>query len=213
MSQPKLNIPKTRTLFRSDGGRITLARTVPDADAEDEEPQITLSGYAIKWDSLSSDRGGYQVRLKPGSALFTTPCLALYHHDFHDLLGTTANGTLRITPDQTGVKVEIDLPDTQVARDVAELIEDEYLSGMSFSMANGFEDYTEEKAGDKFIINVTKFTCDEVTITAIPAFLDTSIGLKNPEAEDAAEDETPDTSERQKQSARWQKHRLDFAKM
>jgi len=153
--------------------------------ADGRDPVTTLQGYPILWNELSSDRGGYVVRLVKDAALFTDPVMALFHHDFKAVLGNTANQTLRIlAADDTGIPVEIDLPNTTMANDVAELVGKGYITGMSFSMANGFEDYTEEKRGDQFIINVSKFTCDEVTITGIPAFTNTSIGVKPEEEED-----------------------------
>lgn len=82
----------------------------------------TLSGYAIVWNALSTDRGGYVVRLRPGSARPAATTFALYNHEYADPLGRLENGTLRIFNDDTGVRVEIDLPDTQAGRDVATLV-------------------------------------------------------------------------------------------
>lgn len=160
---------------------------------EDGKPaKTTLEGYAIVWNELSSDRGGYKVRLVKNSATFTTPALALYNHDFADVIGNTANNTLRVlAADDVGVPVEIDLPDTTLGNDVAVLVGERYIQGMSFSMMNGFEDYTEEKQGDQYILNVSKFTVDEVTITAIPAFTATSIDVSDASPEAASESEAP----------------------
>ena len=139
----------------------------------------TLMGYPICWGALSSDRGGYSVRVRPGAANFTAPVMALFHHDFQNVLGSTQNQTLRIlASDDKGVPVEIDPPATQLGRDVSALVKDKYITGMSFSMANGFEDYDETEEAGKKIVNVNRFTCDEVTVTAIPAFADTSIEPK-----------------------------------
>jgi hypothetical protein len=171
----------TRQAFATLNAKLVLKR---QTFTDGRDPVTTLQGYPILWNELSSDRGGYVVRLIKDAAQFTTPTMALFHHDFKAVLGNTANQTLRIlAADDTGIPVEIDLPNTTVANDVAELVSKGYITGMSFSMANGFEDYTEEKKGDQFIINVSKFTCDEVTITGIPAFTGTSIGVK-PEEED-----------------------------
>src|SRR5206468_3228136 len=133
-----------------------------------DEPQVTLEGYAMVWNTLSSDRGGFRVRLLPGSAKFTPEVHALFHHDFRAILGATGNATLRLTSDDVGVKVEIDLPDTSTARDVAELVEDQYVRGMSFSMLYDppVESSTKNEGGIE-IMEVSSFTCDEVTVTAV----------------------------------------------
>lgn len=152
----------------------------------------TLSGYAMVWGTLSSDRGGYKVRLRPGSARFTPTVHALYHHDYTHVIGNTANGTLRLFPDDIGVRVEIDLPDTTSGRDVEELVEGRYVTGMSFAMTDAPEANKVVENGVN-ILDVTGFTCDEVTVTAIPAFADTTI--------DVAEDDEPEEIAPQQLSA------------
>lgn len=176
------NFKSRRSHFTADGRLQIKRQTFEDGKAS----KTTLVGYPILWGELSSDRGGYKVRLAKNSATFTAPALALYNHDFADVIGNTANGTLRIlAADDTGVPVEIDLPDTTLGNDLAVLVAEKYISGMSFSMINGFEDYTEEKQGDQYIINVSKFTVDEVTVTPIPAFSATTIDVASPEVQES----------------------------
>jgi hypothetical protein len=186
-----------KIIFTSDA-RLKLSRQQPiQADASqppaDDEPVVTLKGYALVWNVLSTDRyaadgSTYKVRLIPGSATFTTPCRALYEHEAPRIIGITSNGTLRLLPaDDIGVPVEIDLPDTTTGRDVAELVEDEYVTGMSFTMDKGFEaSFVTVENGMK-IVNATKFTVSEVTACSDAAFQDTSISLKEPEAQEQAE--------------------------
>lgn len=142
----------------------------------------TLSGYAIVWNVLSGDRGGYKVRLLPGSASFATPTLALHGHDFNQVIGNTKNRTLRVFPDSIGVRVEIDLPSTTLGRDLFELIGRGYVGGMSFQMDGGPLRSAERVEGGQKIVDVSSFLCNEVTVTAIPAFASTSIGVATPSA-------------------------------
>src|SRR5688500_18738918 len=67
-----------------------------------------LAGYAMVWGSVSSDRGGYHVRLAKGSAVAAPTVLALFHHDYRLVIGSTANATVRCIPDDYGLRVEID---------------------------------------------------------------------------------------------------------
>src|SRR5688572_29721693 len=108
-----------RTIYTgADDARLTFADAAPDA-----EHVGTVKGYAIVWNVPSSDRGGYRVRLRPGSAKFTANVHALFHHEFRDVLGDTTSGTLRILPaDAYGIAIEVDLPRTQLGRDVWELV-------------------------------------------------------------------------------------------
>lgn len=158
----------------------------------------TLSGYAIVWNVLSSDRGGYKVRLLPKSGRFTAPAHALYHHDFAGgPLGDTASGTLRVLPpDDYGQPVEIDLPNTTLGRDTLELVKSKRMKGMSFAMVEA--PTSEEKTeGGETVLTVSDFLCDEVTVTAIPAFEETTIGVK---VETAADQAQPDQAAESQQS-------------
>ena len=180
-----------RVIFTADS-RFAVAKA-------DGKP-VTLSGYALVWNVLSSDRGGYKVRLLPGSATFAEPTLALFHHDFRHVIGNTENGTLRITPDSYGVKVEIDLPDTSTGRDVYTLVRDKYIRGMSFAMATSPRGRTVKEDGQE-ILEAEAFECDEITVTAAPAFTQTTIDIKP----DAAQ---PSYSARVAQAIELERHRL-----
>lgn len=151
----------------------------------------TLTGYALVWHVLSDDRGGYKVRLAPGSAKFAAQVHALRHHDYRDPLGDLHTRTLRIFPDSYGVKVEIDLPNTSVGRDMIELVRAQRVKGMSFSMVSlpwtmdgygriaeipGKSRVTIEQ-GEK-IATALAYTVGEVTVTAAPSFIDTTIDVK-----------------------------------
>ncbi len=199
-----------RAVFTADA-RFKLNRAKFDAkgvEAAEGEEKITLTGYPILWNVLSGDRGYYKVRLLPGSAQFATPSHALFHHDFRMLIGSTNNNTLRIMPDDVGVKVEIDLPDTSAGRDTAELVEDKYVGGMSFSML--WDDVLEydiiDADSENEIMEVKKFTCDEVTVTAIPSFIQTTVGIQ--EAEPAPAVAEPVLMARVAASHRFNKLRL-----
>ncbi|HEV7299248.1 MAG TPA: HK97 family phage prohead protease [Tepidisphaeraceae bacterium] len=147
------------------------------AVASTEGKPTTLTGYAIVYNALSDDRGGYRVRIKPGSVSFAKEVQALYYHAHPEVLGTTANGSLRLTSDTFGVKVEIDLPDTQRARDVAELVGKRYVTGMSFAMVSTPKGTFTTEGGQR-ILNAEAFTIDEVTVTGIPAFVQSNITVK-----------------------------------
>lgn len=142
-----------------------------------EGKRPTLSGYALVWNTTSTDRGGYFVRLRPGSATFTTPTLAVYHHEVRDVIGNTENDTLRLTPDDYGVKFEIDLPDTQVGRDVHTLVRDKYVRGMSFAMTTKPKGRATRENG-RDIFDAEAYTVDEISVTPTPAFITATVDVK-----------------------------------
>ena len=182
ITAPNATAFRTRRAFAAPDARIKFTRKTFD---DGKSPMVTLTGYPIVWGDISSDRGGYKVRLTKGAAAFTDQVYALWHHDFSKLLAGTGNKTLRIgQADDYGLPVEMDLDaNTTAGRDAAAYVASGLVNGMSFCMANGFEDYSESTEDGQTIITCTKFTVDEVTITAIPAFAGTQIGVKDEDAD------------------------------
>jgi uncharacterized protein len=182
-----------RVVFTADA-KLSLLKFAKGTATEGPSKIATLSGYAILWNVLSSDRGGYKVRLLPGSAAFAVPTLALFHHDFGKVIGNTANGTLRITSDATGVKVEIDIPDTATGNEVVTLVDRRDVTGFSFSMVNTpVSDVTREDG--QAVVNCSSYLVDEITVTAIPAFVQTDCTAEFEDDEDDDEEEFEDESD------------------
>ena len=55
---------KNRQIFTTSNARIKVSRK----KFANGQEQTTVSGYAIVWNDISTDRGGYAVRLAPNSA-------------------------------------------------------------------------------------------------------------------------------------------------
>jgi HK97 family phage prohead protease len=95
-----------------------------------------LEGYAAVFDSPARI-GGFTEIVKPGAFRATlearSDVLALVDHDPSRLLARTGSGTLRLAEDSRGLAFEIDVPDTQLGRDLLALAERRDLGGMSFS--------------------------------------------------------------------------------
>ena len=137
-----------------------------------------LTGYALVWNTKSSDRGGFKVVLAPQSAQFETPTFALWNHDYNTPLARTDNGTLKVASDSYGVKVTIDLPDTTAGRDTYTNVKSGLVRGMSFGMLMAGAEFTTATDADGDEVDTfSRYSVDEVTITAIPAFVQTSIGV------------------------------------
>ncbi len=116
----------------------SVATSMQAIDAEGR----TVTGYASVYRSpsrvLSDSRGRkFRERILPGafdrSLASRADVVFLFNHARSALLGRTTSGTLRLFSDDTGLGMELRLPDTTLARDLAELMRRGDLREMSFA--------------------------------------------------------------------------------
>lgn len=142
-----------------------------------------LAGYAAVFDSASDDLGGFTETIRPGAFARSlqdnkSDPLALVHHMPHLVLGRRSAGTLRLNEDKKGLAFEIDLPDTQTARDVATSVERGDIRGASFA-------FSVPGGGDRWTFGagvarreLLDVDLHEITITARPAYPDTEVAQR-----------------------------------
>jgi HK97 family phage prohead protease len=110
--------------------------SAPLEQRSSDDGRISMRGYAYRFNELSHDLGGFRERIVPGAgapSLAKNDVFATFNHDTRSLLGRVSSGTLRVGEDRDGGWYEIDLPDTTVGRDVAELLKRGDLQGSSFT--------------------------------------------------------------------------------
>ena len=139
----------------------------------------TLGGYASIFNSPADIGGSFREIVAPGafSDALKADVRALIDHDSGRVIGRTTAGTLRLAEDDTGLAVEIDLPDTSDGRDLATLIERGDISGMSFGFVVTKQAWDE--TGEVPIRTIEAVDLHEVSVVAFPAYDDTSIGLRS----------------------------------
>lgn len=175
-----------RRFFES--GKIEIRK----ADGGDKPSPITLRGYAAKFDVMSENLGGFREQIAPGAFadVLKDDVRALFNHDANQVLGRTTAGTLRIAQDSTGLYYEVDLPDTQAARDLATSIErgDVSQSSFAFRVAPNGDSWDENEDG-VIIRTITKFArLYDVSPVTYPAYPDATIGMRSLEAWKASRD-------------------------
>jgi len=142
---------------------------------------MTVAGYAAVFNSPADIGDMWQEVVAPGAFAETlrsgSDVLALYSHEIERLLGRQSSGTLRLSEDERGLSVEIDLPDTTDGRDVATLIKRGDLKGMSFGFCVTHDEWDETTTPPKRTIHAVDLR--EVTITASPAYEDTECGMRS----------------------------------
>lgn len=149
--------------------------------ARGDAPRI--GGYAIVWNKLSQNLGGWVERADPASVNKSRgdgwpDVLARYNHDDNQLLGTTAAGTLQLTIDNTGLDYDVLPPKARA--DVVELVErgDVRKSSFAFRVMPDGDDWglTDQGFPLRTLLNVQ--LVDVAPVNA-PAYLDTSAGLRS----------------------------------
>ncbi len=100
---------------------------------QDENGRTVIRGYAAVYDSDSQDLGGFVERIAPGAfdkVLESNPdVFGRYNHD--RLLGRTSSGTVRLFPDERGLRYEIDPKPADV--DLLQSLERGDVRGSSFA--------------------------------------------------------------------------------
>ena len=142
----------------------------------------TLAGYAAVFNS-EANLGTFSEIVRPGafakSLAAGSSIRALYHHDAHALLGTTRGGTLQLREDGKGLAFELALPDTTHGRDLAILVDRGDVAGCSFGfrVADGGDRW--EQRGPTLVRELLTVDLVEITLTADPAYQDTSVAMRS----------------------------------
>ena len=162
----------------------------------------TIGGYAAIFNSPADIGDSFREIIAPGA--FTDALAqdvrALIDHNSGRVIGRTTAGTLRLSQDETGLAVEIDLPDTSDGRDLATLIERGDVSGMSFGFI--VTKQTWDETGDVPTRTIEAVDLREVSVVAFPAYDDTSIALRSLDADREAARKALAEHNREKAEAR-----------
>jgi len=143
-----------------------------------------LGGYALKFNKLSRNLGGFVERIAPGALTKTLKdggdVLCRYQHEDEFLLGRTSSGTLRLSVDEVGLLYEVDLPNTSYARDLEALADrkDVQHSSFAFQLMPGGDDWSLTPEGFP-LRTLTELHLVDVAPVVNPAYLDTTSGLRS----------------------------------
>ena len=146
-----------------------------------DDGTVRMGGYALKFNRLSQNLGGFVERVAPGAVAKTLrdggDVLARYQHLDEYLLGRTLSQTLRLAVDDTGLDYEVDLPDTQYARDLAALAARGDVQHSSFAFRTIADEwgFTEQGFPLRTLLEIQLV---DVAPVVNPAYLDTTSGLR-----------------------------------
>jgi uncharacterized protein len=116
---------------------------------EGQDGGMTIAGHASIFDTPYELRG-FEEQVARGAfrkSLQERDVAALWNHDPSVVLGRNRNKTLRMEEDEVGLYYEVDLPNTQAARDLYTLIQrgDVYQSSFAFEIVKDAWEYPNEK--------------------------------------------------------------------
>lgn len=147
--------------------------------AGDKTPGIT--GYPIVFEKWSEELAGpsgkrFREMVKRGAVQFDTEVRADFNHDSNYILGRASKGTLKLAIDDGGVRMDVDPPDTQWARDLMGQVErgDIDQGSFAFRVLPGGESWS----GDGTQRTLTKILVSRVSLVADPAYTQTSMQVR-----------------------------------
>jgi uncharacterized protein len=154
-----------------------------------ESSPVVISGYAAVFNSKTMIGDWFEEVISPGafarSISENGDVRALFNHNWDNVLGRTKNGTLRLEEDERGLKFEVELPNTSVARDLAESMRRGDINQCSFGFwATGETwDYSIEPA----VRTINEVELYEISVVSIPAYEDTEVSLRSKELDQSVE--------------------------
>jgi len=149
----------------------------------DEAGLRHITGYAAVFNSLSEDLGYFREKIDPGAfaeTINSDDIRALKNHNSDYVLGRNKSGTLTLSEDQRGLKIDVMPPDAQWARDLMVSIDRGDIDQMSF----GFQTVSDrwEIVDEKEVRTLMKVRLFDVSPVTFPAYPDTEVGLRSLEA-------------------------------
>ncbi len=151
-----------------------------------ENAKGLLVGYAAKFNSLSEDLGGFVEKIAPGafsrSLKGKADVRCFVEHDPAKLLGRVSAGTLRLTEDRIGLRVECDLPKgVSYAEDLRKLLDRGDINQFSFGFTvppGGDEWGIVSNSDSRKLRTLRTVELVEVSCVSIPAYPETEASLR-----------------------------------
>lgn len=143
----------------------------------------TLVGHAAIFNSPTVIAGMFREQIAPRAfrkSIKESDVRALFNHNTDIVLGRNKSGTLRLKEDDVGLSYEIDLPDTQAARDLWTLIDRGDVSGSSFAFETVKEarDNPESGSTDLPMVTIREAKLYDISPCTMPSYEDTDVSAR-----------------------------------
>jgi uncharacterized protein len=164
-------------------------RSIPAKElrvATREDGSRIVSGYAILYNSLSVDLGGFSEIVAPGSLTRTLrenpDVLCLRDHKSELVLGRTVAGTLTLDDQPNGLHFTVTLPNTTAASDLAESLSRGDVDGCSFGFSVFNDTWIDDSEGN-IIRTLLDIDLYEISVTSFPAYPAATAALRTAPSE------------------------------
>lgn len=149
-------------------------------EKRDGKPSLIL-GYPAKFNKLSQRMWGMREMIMPGAFKRTlaegADVRGLLNHDPNYVLGRNKAGTMRLSEDKVGLRMEIDAPDTQWARDLMTSIDRGDISQGSFRFRTVTDNWRMQDG--ETIRELHDVDLMDASVVTFPAYEDTDIGVRS----------------------------------
>ena len=205
-----MNQTQTENLLERRTITLKELRVVDSISDESTEPAI--DGYASVFDSWSEELGGnqpFRERVVKGAfeeTIQNDDIRALFNHDPNYVLGRNKAGTLTLEEDDKGLRVRINPPDTQWAKDLLVSIKRGDITQMSFGFTVILDRWNYEDNTD--VRELLKVKLYDVSPVTFPAYTQTECGIRS--AYDNHQKEVVKAKELAKQKLDLRKQKLKF---
>lgn len=154
--------------------------TAPVEFREGDDGKKMVSGHAAVFNVITDIGGMFREKIAPGAFEETIKggdIRSLFDHNSALILGRTKSKTLRLWEDEEGLRYEVDLPDTQVARDLRVSMDRGDIDGSSFAFRILRQNWDE--SGDIPLRTIEKVELYEVGPVTFPAYPEAEVGLRS----------------------------------
>jgi len=153
--------------------------------ATEENASIGFKGHAAMFNKrtwIGPKKFGFYEEVREGAftkAIKDSDVRMLLNHDPNLLLARNTSGTLRLTEDETGLRVDADMAPTSYAKDLAIVMDRGDLNQMSFSFlpVEKKEEWSVTDAGDD-VRTLSEVILFDVSPVTFPAYTETDAALR-----------------------------------
>jgi len=149
-------------------------------EKRDGKPTL-ITGYPAKFNKLSQRMWGMREQILPGAFKRTlaegADVRGLLNHNPDMVLGRNKAGTMRLSETSVGLRMEIDPPDTQVARDLMTSIDRGDITQGSFRFRTVTDNWHMQDG--ETIRDLIDVDLMDVSVVTFPAYEDTDIGVRS----------------------------------